>query len=168
MEIWKDVIGYEGYYMVSNLGRVKSLERYKNNKSKKVLLPERILIQHNSGRYLKTHLCKDGIPRAFHTHRLVMFAFKGVSSLNVDHINGDSFDNRLENLRYCTQRENMTFSNVKRQRKSQYQGVHYNKQTGRWKARFFFNKKEVHIGYYDDEYSAHLAYKSKLSELLNI
>ena len=42
MEQWKDIQGYEGLYQVSNLGRVKSLERYKDNHGKKQIVPEKI------------------------------------------------------------------------------------------------------------------------------
>ena len=42
MEIWKDVVGYEGLYQVSNLGRVKSIDRYKNNHGTKQLVKEKI------------------------------------------------------------------------------------------------------------------------------
>lgn len=64
-EIWKDVIGYEGLYQVSNLGRVRSIYRYK-----KVLTPICI-----NGGYNQVQLCKKGKVKAMLLHRLVASVF---------------------------------------------------------------------------------------------
>lgn len=69
METWKDVIGYEGYYQVSNLGNVKSLKSY-GGTTERVLAPQR-----NGTGYLKVMLCKDGKHKQFLIHRLVATAF---------------------------------------------------------------------------------------------
>jgi len=97
-EIWKDVPGYEGLYQVSNLGRVKSLKFGK----------ERILKPgwNNSG-YLFVVLCINGKNKISSVHRLVMLSFVRESGLHVNHKNGIKTDNRLKNLEYCTQFENM-------------------------------------------------------------
>lgn len=52
-EEWRDVIGYEGSYMVSNLGRVKSLDRYVMNNGTKVLRHSNIISQYDNGRGYK-------------------------------------------------------------------------------------------------------------------
>ena len=60
MEEWKDIKGYEGYYQVSNLGRVKSLERFKDNNGTQVKLEEKILKPHlNLSGYYQASLSKN-------------------------------------------------------------------------------------------------------------
>jgi DNA-binding CsgD family transcriptional regulator len=96
-EIWKDIPNYEGYYQVSNLGRVKSFKWGK----------ERVLkFGLNRGGYYFVNLWKGGEAKTNSVHRLVMLAFFGESELYVNHINGVKTDNRLENLEYCSRSEN--------------------------------------------------------------
>lgn len=109
-EVWKDIPGYEGLYQVSNLGRVKSLERYVRNRSKKIRKPERILSQStNNGGYKCVNLCKDGVQQGSFVHRLVAQAFikNCEDATQVNHINGNKQDNRPENLEWCSPTENM-------------------------------------------------------------
>lgn len=105
-EIWKDIEGYEGIYQVSNLGRVKSLNRtieYKDGRKK--LYTERVLSQqkYRSG-YLGIKLYKNNVYKRIQVHRLVASAFipnnKGLPYIN--HKNGIKTDNKVENLEYCT------------------------------------------------------------------
>lgn len=118
-ELWKDIPNYEGYYQVSNLGKVKSLQR-------KWCLQEKILKGSliTCG-YVAVQLCKDRqIP--FLVHRLVAEVFipKIDGKDYIDHINGIKTDNRLVNLRRCTHRENMSFDNHNRKitKESKYVG----------------------------------------------
>lgn len=78
-EIWKDVKDYEGKYQVSNLGRVKSLERVVNhNGSKTRTFPERILKPNKVAfDYLQVTLYKDGKRKCKYIHNLVMESFIG-------------------------------------------------------------------------------------------
>ena len=68
-EYWKPVVGYEGLYMVSNWGRVKSMN-YRHSGKERILKPLT-----NSSGYLLVKLCKDGKAKAFTVHRLVAEAF---------------------------------------------------------------------------------------------
>lgn len=101
-EIWKDILGYEGLYQVSNLGRVKSFPRPGNWK-------ERILNPIINKGYLHVGLRKDGKEKRFRVHRLVVEAFLGKipDGFVVNHINEIKSDNRLENLEIVTQKENV-------------------------------------------------------------
>lgn len=102
-EIWKDAVGYEGLYQVSNYGRVKSLN-YNHTGKEKILKPKI-----DGGGYLRVCLCKLGKPKKYKVHRLVLMTFQPVenmSELDVDHINTIRLDNRLENLRWTTRKEN--------------------------------------------------------------
>lgn len=102
-EIWKPVPGYDGRYEVSNFGKVKSLI------SKKTLKPHII----NRG-YCEIRLCKGGKYERFLVHRLVAEAFcKKPDGKNVvDHIDGSTKNNRADNLRWVTQKENVHFGRV--------------------------------------------------------
>ena len=116
-EVWKDIEGYEGLYQVSNLGRVKSLERWQYNpicKDCKQYVPERIRTASdkkdkgkNQG-YLSLALYKHNKGKNVYVHRLVAEAFipnhEGKETVN--HKNGDKHDNRAENLEWNTYSEN--------------------------------------------------------------
>mgnify|MGYP001334005879 CR=1 FL=1 len=112
-EIWKDIPRYEGKYQVSNMGRVKSLSReiHSNNQNDEFTWTskERILKpgKHDIGNHLSVVLYNP--KRTQMVHQLVMLAFVGPppEGMCVLHTNGDATDNRLENLRYDTQSENI-------------------------------------------------------------
>ncbi len=102
-EVWKPVVGYEGLYQVSNLGRIKSTN-YKTHKNEKILK----LFKDYKG-YLYVCLRKHGKAKFLKVHRLVLFAFMPQTDLfknQVNHINEIKTDNRLENLEWVTAREN--------------------------------------------------------------
>lgn len=108
-ETWKDIQGYEGLYQVSDLGRIRSLGRIANAKNgSKQRKKSRILVQEITIHgYCRVRLFDlDGNSKHFMVHRLVMDAFIGASDLSVNHINEIKTDNRIENLEYCTQKEN--------------------------------------------------------------
>ena len=108
-EIWKDIVGYENY-QISNLGNVKSLN-YSRTGKEKILRPGL-----SSDGYYHVFLCKNGEMRDFNVHRLVALSFipNPDNKECVDHINGIRNDNRVENLRWCTNKENQNFPLAKK------------------------------------------------------
>jgi len=109
-EIWKNVKGYEGIYQVSNTGKVKALERKQFNNLTKTfsVYNEKIMAQSIIRRYLCVSLTKDGKLKTFKVHRLVAETFisNPENKPCIDHINTINTDNHIENLRWCTIREN--------------------------------------------------------------
>lgn len=111
-EIWKPIKGYEGYYEVSDLGRIRSLDRlvkslrngeYVDFKCKgRLMKPTK-----NRKGYLRISLQKNGEREDYSMHRLVAQTFIGdIYNKEIDHINTDREDNRVENLRIVTSSEN--------------------------------------------------------------
>lgn len=107
MEEWKDVVGYEGYYQVSNMGRVKSLKRVTNNQFCK---QDYFLKQTktNAG-YLKVILIRNSKRTNKNIHRLVAETFIDNSNKLpcVNHKNGNKQDNRVENLEWVNFKQNI-------------------------------------------------------------
>ena len=112
VEIWKDVPDYERLYQVSNLGRVKSLEkpRKKSLNNPNSFVRERIMKASLGKRYLNTALYKDGSSKSFLVHHLLSITFlnfkPNMGDIIVDHINNIPTDNRLINLQLITRRHN--------------------------------------------------------------
>jgi len=110
-EIWKDIKGYEGLYQVSNIGRVKSLDRTFINKiGHKQHTKERIMkLGTDKDGYLQVSLCdSSGKVKRFYVHRLVCEAFheNPKNKPCVNHIDEDKTNNIASNLEWCTYEEN--------------------------------------------------------------
>lgn len=101
-EIWKDVVGYEGLYQVSNLGRVKSFHR----KEPCILKP---MMNHKG--YLRVELHNAGFAEMRSVHNLVKCAFDPLRdygvNLQINHKDGDKTNNRIDNLEWCTGSQNV-------------------------------------------------------------
>lgn len=102
-----------------------------------------------------------GVP-ALAMHRLIMNA---PTDRDVDHINGDSLDNRRSNLRVATESENGANREPNRVNSSGYKGVTWQKNIGKWQAQIKCRGKNIYLGLYDDPANAALAYDSKALEV---
>ena len=100
MEEWKNVIGYEGLYEVSNKGNVRNVRRNTLLKLSK-----------NKYGYIQVYLYKNGIRNGFKVHRLVAQAFiENPDNLpEVNHIDEDKINNRADNLEFCDRKYNNNY-----------------------------------------------------------
>lgn len=109
-EIWKDVKNYENLYQVSNYGRVKSLERYvKTCGGAKRIVKEKILKPTvDNTNYYVVSLWKNNICKRTHIHRIVIETFipNLLNKPQVNHIDGNKLNNNINNLEWCTAKEN--------------------------------------------------------------
>lgn len=108
-EEWRDIPGYEGYYQVSDLGNVRSLDRWvAGPRGRDVFVPSRVISQKRNGPYPQVGLFKDGTRRHLTTHVLVALVFIGArpEGMQVCHNDGDKQNNNVANLRYGTPRAN--------------------------------------------------------------
>lgn len=109
-EIWKDIEGYEGLYQVSNLGRIRSLDKYVKTKGDSFRISKGlILTPHiNKNNRRQVCLCNEGQERLFYVYRLVYETFVSPipKGMHINHINENSLDDRLENLNLMTPKEN--------------------------------------------------------------
>ena len=110
MEIWKDIKGYEGYYQISNKGRVKGLFRVVFHKLKgQKTIPKKILKSAiSSPGYYAVKLTKNGKNKLIRIHRLLALHFisNPQNKPEINHKNGIKTDNRIENLEWVTRSEN--------------------------------------------------------------
>jgi hypothetical protein len=103
-EVWKPIPGYVGYYEASNIGRVRRSGATRLNP------PGHIMFQNYGPRtgYRLVQLCRDNDPKTRTVHSVVAAAFLGLrpKGKQVNHIDGNKLNNRLDNLEYVTPSEN--------------------------------------------------------------
>ena len=102
--------------------------------------------------------------KMYYAHRLIMLAFVGYSEQDIDHINRIKTDNRLENLRYCTHREN----GLNRDWVDNAKGYYWDKQKNKWVARIQIHNKRKHLGYFEKEEDASQCYLEAKARTDNI
>ena len=112
-EEWRDVVGYEGIYMVSSLGRIASMERKVQCGNIPKIIPFKIKstrIRHTTPNYSResVSLSCNGNDKNFFVHRLVAEAFipNPNNYPDIDHINGSPLCNSVSNLRWCNEKMN--------------------------------------------------------------
>ena len=108
-EVWKDIVGFEGLYQVSDMGKVKSLGRMCKNRFGYRYKPERIMSQSLLGGYSAVGLYKNGKQTSLLVHRLVAISFipNPENKKEVNHIDLCKTNPACNNLEWCTKQENM-------------------------------------------------------------
>lgn len=117
-EIWKDIPGYEGLYQASSLGRLRSLPRHVGSKNGSLRLWPGKILQGKAnalGGYIEVKLSRGGKSRRTSAHRVVCEAFHGPAphtGAQVAHGDGTRTNNRPDNLRWATAKENSADRNL--------------------------------------------------------
>ena len=166
MENWKDVVGYEGHFMVSENGKIKSLDR-KQLRSDGSIYPvtgkELTPFISNVG-YTRISLRNLGKPIKYSVHRLVAEAFlpkeKGRDFVN--HLDGNRLNNHYSNLEWVSMQENNCHRFDKSKTTSKYTGVSWIKAKQRFTASICINQKQKTIGHFlteEDAYAARCKYE---------
>jgi len=165
-EIWKDVFGYEGYYEVSNLGKVKSLGNKKDRREKVLKCTL------DSDGYPKVGLCANLVRKTIKVHQLVAIAFLNHTpdgnKLVIDHVNGIKTDNRIENLRIVTQRFNLAVGirSDKNRVSSLYAGVCKSRGEKAWRSQIVIKGEKKYLGSFKNELDASAAYQDAIIRMV--
>ena len=96
--------------------------------------------------------------KTVYVHHAIFLIHHGYLPKYIDHIDGDSLNNRIENLRAATQSQNMGNSRMKSNNTSGYKGVTFRKDTGKWQAAVMVNGKHISLGSHATKEEAHQAY----------
>ena len=161
-EIWKDIPEFEGYYQVSNLGNIRSLNYGKIRELK----PR--LVGYDGNQYLAVNLSKDSEVKSIKVHKLVALCFlnhisKGYNGLVIDHIDSNKLNNRLDNLKLVTPRFNA--SKDKQGSSSKFTGVTWHKKSKKWQCQIYDNGKLNHLGLFNTEIEASETYNNYLENM---
>ena len=167
---WKDIPNWEGCYQVSDTGLIRSIDRYIpcGLGGKRLLKGRKIKPYLNKHTGYKVVVLRANGKKSLHTiAQLIAMAFLKYNPVGsrvvVDHIDGDKTNDRLDNLQIISNRENIAKSN--RVKTSTYPGVHYRKDTKKWRAMITVNGKTKHIGTFDQELKAAKAYYNEVKKI---
>ncbi len=171
-EEWKSIEGHEGLYKINNSGHVISLakEWTAGNggtcKKKDTVLKEKGLKGKDDYGYYT--LCKEGKRKNHTTHTLVFDHFgvgkRNGRKLQIDHIDDDKTNNRIDNLQLLTPRENVSKAIQKTQKPSKYVGVYWHSRDKKWGTQIWFNDKRIYLGLFKKEEDAYNEYQRALKE----
>jgi hypothetical protein len=153
-EVWKDIDEFQGYFKVSNFGRVK-----------------------NQNKIMKQYIDKDGYclvnlyfnkkQKLLRVHKLVANCFleQIIGSIQINHINSIKQDNNVSNLEWVTVSENNCHRFINKKTTSSFRGVCYVARDKRWISQIQINKKKIHLGMFlkeEDAKKARMEYEKKM------
>jgi hypothetical protein len=167
-EVWVDIKNHEGLYKISNLGRIKSLQRVVytpglNSKNNLATRKEKILkpTVNSSGYYCVRLLDNDGVRKNYKLHRLIASAF--IPNLhNLDVVNHKDFNilnNSIDNLEWVSIRENNCHKIKQNKEKV---GVYKLSTCNRYVSQIVFNGKNKYLGIFkteDEAYDARVSFE---------
>jgi len=165
-EIWKEILGYEELYQVSNCGNVKSLSRTITKGNITYVTKDKLLKQSiDTVGYPYVNLSDYKKQKTFRIHQLVAIAFLShipnkYNGLLIDHIDGNKLNNNLNNLQLVTNRINS--SKDRKNKTSKFTGVSWHKQSNKWLAQVRKNDKVEYLGVFEKEEDAAIAYLNSL------
>lgn len=170
---WADVPSYEGIYQISDNGQLRSVTRENSYTTlsgrlhKRIVKGKALKLYKDSDGYMRVDLCVNGIKKHFLVHRLVYMAFVDRELRNqfIDHIDGDSRNNQVSNLRACSNIQNASFVNKKRKNKTGYVGVYFAYNTKRSGPKYgativdpLKSTRQIRLGVFNSPEEAHNAY----------
>lgn len=163
VEIWKDIPEYEGYYAISNMGRVKSHLRVVHKSNGKIMtFKSKILSlnKHYKNGYLSVHLRVFDKSQRKSVHRLVALMFLDLADVNleVNHIDSDKNNNKFTNLEWVSHMENQCHMAKKKFKTSKYTGVSKSRE-GKFISNIYYKNKRIIIGSFKTEIEAYEARK---------
>jgi hypothetical protein len=163
VEQWKDIPDYEGYYQVSDLGRIKSLKRFVKSNNKQITKDSILTAPLNTNGYPALGLSKNNYRKPFRVHRIVAMAFLGLTKDTIgvcDHIDNNRQNNKLSNLQIISSRLN---NKKDAKNKTNYIGV---KKTGKkFSANIKLNGKNLSLGTFNSVLEAHKKYEEAFNLL---
>jgi hypothetical protein len=153
MEDWKVISDYPNY-SVSNFGNIR------NDKTGKILK-----IQPNHQNYCRVCLCEDGISKFISLHYLV-YKYHSNIEINdeIDHIDRNRLNNNISNLRIVDRQFQCRNVGKRKGCLSKYKGVSFYKNRGKWVAKITINYKGIHLGCFETENEAGIAYNNYITE----
>jgi hypothetical protein len=146
-EIWVKTQEYDYDYCFSNMGRIK--------------LGDKIVKQYlDKDLYCLCHLKTNGKMKLFRVHRIIAkyYIENKENKPQINHINSNPKDNRIENLEWVSNSENNIHKFLNKNKSSIYVGVTYCKTYKKWRGQIQINKKKISTGYFNTELEAHESY----------
>jgi hypothetical protein len=165
IEMWNDIKGYEGLYQISNFGNVMNVKTLRILKY--TIDKDRCKRTIDKDRCKRIILSRSGKVKKFFIHRLIAINFtpNDRNKPFVDHIDNDTANNKISNLRWCTREENQKNRSMSINNTSGIKGVNFNKQSNKWHARIQINGNNIHLGYFMNIEDAKQARQKKALEM---
>ena len=158
-ETWKILRNKNNDYCISNLGRVKSLNRKIIQSNGKIIsVKNRILKQSiNKFGYLQVAFNVNSKLKSFRVNRLVgEYFIENKNNLKqINHIDGSKINNKFCNLEWVSNMENSCHRFLNAKKVSKFIGVSFCKEINKWRCKIYFNKKQIHLGVFEYEVQAH-------------
>lgn len=144
-------------YKDGNLYRRKSISQVRAGSKVGTVMTD------NKTGYTRYKVCINN--KEYYVHRVIFLYHHGYLPKGIDHINGNSCDNRIENLRPANQSQNMSNAKLSKANTSGIKGVYWDKTVEKWIARVCVNYKAINLGRYDTLDEAAAVIKQKRIEL---